>query len=123
MVSTPFFFSSVVDPVRTLTSIGNTSPLPICSLESPLKLILIYITDLEHEGEFPLVCMGVIAVLKFYGKFWWSAADNNSIEVRHELYITKKRYSGGDRGYDVVRELDLHADHSCSYSAPTISCI
>ena len=67
--------------------------------------------------------MGIIAVLKFYRKFWWSTADINSIEICYELFITKKTYSGDDRGYVVVRELDLHANYSRSYSASTISCI
>ena len=55
--------------------------------------------------------MGIIAVLKFYRKFWWIAPDINSIEICHELFITKKRYSGDDRGYG------MRAGFACKLSS------
>ena len=122
MVST--YFSSVLLSILLGVSLVSIDQKYLTLSHLFFRISLeINFTDLEHEGECPLECMGVIAILKFYRKFWWSTADINSFEIRHELFITKKRYSGDDRGYDVVRDMDLHADYSRSYSAPNVCCI
>ena len=110
MVCTQFFFSSVVDPVRSFTSIGNTSPFSICSLESLLKLILLTLNTRVNVHWHVWVSLLSWSFTESSGGVQVTSTPSRS--VTSCSLQKKKRYSGDDRGYVVVRELDLHANYS-----------